>query len=213
MATEAAEAAPAAAQPTGAALLKKLVLRLDDGTLIKAAGGEGGDAKAAAVVLRPSDAYTGGKLTEAHLLKAQVLLCEAHAKLPDEGPLRSLSLGSKRSTDTGFEVRRRRRRPPGPACSGPAAACRAAGACWEWSGRLPAPHAPCAARDGPAASLAALARPRRLTGDCPTRRLRPAGRSRRLQALAVAGRRAGQRRRCGRAQQQAGAPAAGRASR
>ncbi|KAI7836070.1 hypothetical protein COHA_010039 [Chlorella ohadii] len=104
MATEAAEAAPAAAQPTGAAPLKKLVLRLDDGTLIKAAGGEGGDAKAAAVVLRPGDAYTGGKLTEAHLLKAQVLLCEAHAKLPDEGPLRSLSLGSKRSTDTGFEV-------------------------------------------------------------------------------------------------------------
>ncbi len=209
MATEAAEAAPAAVQPTGTALLKKLVLRLDDGTLIKAAGGEGGDAKAAAVVLRPSDAYTGGKLTEAHLLKAQVLLCEAHAKLPDEGPLRSLSLGSKRSTDTCFEVRRRRRRPPGLACSGPAAAWRAAGACWEWSGRLPAPHAPCAARDGPAASLGALPARGGSPGGCPTRRLRPAGRSRRIQALAVAGRRAGQRRRCGRALQRAGAPAAG----
>lgn len=104
MAAEAAEAAPAPAPPTGAGLLKKLVLRLDDGTLIKAAGGEGGDAKAAAMVLRPGAAYSGGKLTEAHLLKAQVLLCEVHAKLPEEGPLRSLSLGSKRSADTGFEV-------------------------------------------------------------------------------------------------------------
>lgn len=85
-------------------LLSKLVLRLDDGTLIKAAGGEGaeGGAAPAATVLRPADAYSQGNLTEAHLLKAQALLCEIHAKLPEEGPLRSLSLGSKRSTDTGF---------------------------------------------------------------------------------------------------------------
>lgn len=97
-------------------LLSKLVLRLDDGTLIKADGGEAGEgeggAPPAATVLKPADAYSQGSLTEAHLLKAQALLCEVHAKLPEEGPLRSLSLGSKRSTDTGFhaEVRFRRRR-------------------------------------------------------------------------------------------------------
>ncbi|KAL4432569.1 hypothetical protein ABPG77_000506 [Micractinium sp. CCAP 211/92] len=87
-------------------LLSKLVLRLDDGTLIKAAGGEGaeGSAPPAATVLKPADAYSQGSLTEAHLLKAQALLCEVHAKLPEEGPLRSLSLGSKRSTDTGFHA-------------------------------------------------------------------------------------------------------------
>lgn len=91
-----------------AALLKKLVLRLDDGTLIKA-GGEGTDA---ATVMKPAEAYGVGSLTEAHLLKAQALLCEVHAKLPEEGPLRSLSMGSKRSVDTGYhhaEVRCRRR--------------------------------------------------------------------------------------------------------
>ncbi|PSC74594.1 Swr1 complex bromodomain subunit Brf1 isoform A [Micractinium conductrix] len=81
-----------------AALLKKLVLRLDDGTLIKA-GGEGTDA---ATVMKPAEAYGVGSLTEAHLLKAQALLCEVHAKLPEEGPLRSLSMGSKRSVDTGY---------------------------------------------------------------------------------------------------------------
>lgn len=148
MAAEAAEAAAPAARPTGADLLKKLVLRLDDGTLIRGGGGEGGDGKAAATVLRPSEAYTGGKLTEAHLLKAQVLLCEAHAKLPEEGPLRSL--GSKRSTDTGVEVRRRRRPPPAAAPRAWAAACRARGP-GSW------PPDPCPAcmraperRDGPA---------------------------------------------------------------
>ena len=120
MAAEEQQAAAPAAH-----LLKKLVLRLDDGTLIRAGDGEGGDGKAAATVLRPGDAYTGGKLTEAHLLKAQVLLCEAHAKLPEEGPLRSL--GSKRSADTGFEVRRRRRPPPARPGRAWAAACRAQG--------------------------------------------------------------------------------------
>lgn len=83
--------------------LQKLVLRLDDGTLIKAADhGEGGEAPATAAVLKPAEAYNRGSLTEAHLLKAQALLCEVHAKLPEEGPLRSLSLGSKRSVDTGY---------------------------------------------------------------------------------------------------------------
>lgn len=94
------------------ALLKKLVLRLDDGTLIKGSGG--GDAGEAATVLTPTEAYASGALTEAHLLKAQALLCEVHAKLPEEGPLRSLSMGSKRSADTAFEVRP----PPPPAAAG-----------------------------------------------------------------------------------------------
>lgn len=212
MAAEAAEAAPAPAPPTGAGLLKKLVLRLDDGTLIKAAGGEGGDAKAAAMVLRPGAAYSGGKLTEAHLLKAQVLLCEVHAKLPEEGPLRSLSLGSKRSADTGFEVRRRRRRPPAAAGRPRRPLAWAAQPCRERPGTLPASHAACAARDGAAAPL----HPHPPAGGSPgathTRRLRPAGRSCWLQALAVAGRSAGQRCRCGRARQCAGGPAAGCAS-
>ena len=68
------------------ALLKKLVLRLDDGTVIRGGGGEG--EAPAAVVLKPAAAYAAGALTEAHLLKAQALLCEVHAKLPEEGPLR-----------------------------------------------------------------------------------------------------------------------------
>jgi hypothetical protein len=95
----------ASAEPSdkAEALLKRLVLRLDDGTMIKGSSGEG-DAPAA-TVLRPAEAYASGALTEAHLLKAQALLCEVHAKLPEEGPLRSLSMGSKRSVDTGFEVR------------------------------------------------------------------------------------------------------------
>ncbi len=109
-----ASPSPPMASERAQKLLSKLVLRLDDGTLIKAAGGEGaqGSAPPAATVLKPADAYSQGSLTEAHLLKAQALLCEVHAKLPEEGPLRSLSLGSKRSTDTGFhaEVRCRRRR-------------------------------------------------------------------------------------------------------
>lgn len=83
-------------------LLKKLVLRLDDGTVIRSSGEDG---EAGVAVLTPAAAYASGVLTEAHLLKAQALLCEAHAKLPEEGPLRSLSMGSKRSADTSFEVR------------------------------------------------------------------------------------------------------------
>jgi hypothetical protein len=83
-------------------LMKKLVLRLDDGTVIRSSGEDG---EAGVAVLTPAAAYASGVLTEAHLLKAQALLCEAHAKLPEEGPLRSLSMGSKRSADTSFEVR------------------------------------------------------------------------------------------------------------
>ncbi|EFN55691.1 hypothetical protein CHLNCDRAFT_133959 [Chlorella variabilis] len=94
----------AAQEPSAraSALLKKLVLRLDDGTVIKGSGG--GEGGAAVAVLKPAEAYAAGALTEAHLLKAQALLCEVHAKLPEEGALRSLSMGSKRSVDTGFEV-------------------------------------------------------------------------------------------------------------
>ena len=213
MAAEAAEAAPAPAPPTGPGLLKKLVLRLDDGTLIKAAGGEGGDAKAAAMVLRPGAAYSGGKLTEAHLLKAQVLLCEAHAKLPEEGPLRSLSLGSKRSADTGFEVRRRRRRPPARRCwQAPAAACVGGAALPEAAWQLARLACALCSAGWAAAPLAPPPPAGGSPGATHTRRLRPAGRPRRLQALAVAGRRAGQRRRCGRAPQCTGGPAAGCAS-
>lgn len=93
-----------------ASLLKKLALRLDDGTVIRASDSDG----ATATVLHPAAAYASGRLTEAHLLRAQALLCEVHAKLPEEGPLHSLSMGSKRSVDTGFEVRLP---PPPPAAA------------------------------------------------------------------------------------------------
>jgi hypothetical protein len=77
---------------------KKLALRLDNGTLIRPNG-------QAAEVLTPSRAMEEGLLSEAHLLKMQALLCEVHAKLPEEGPLKSISLGSKRSLDSVLEVR------------------------------------------------------------------------------------------------------------
>ena len=126
----------AMSEERASALLKKLVLRLDDGTVIRAGGGEG--EAPAAVVLKPAAAYDAGALTEAHLLKAQALLCEVHAKLPEEGPLRSLSMGSKRSADTAYEVGNATAAPP-PLPLPPAAAIaklqlRGAGAC-----RQPAP--------------------------------------------------------------------------
>lgn len=170
-------------------LLSKLVLRLDDGTLIKAAGGEGaeGGAAPAATVLRPADAYSQGNLTEAHLLKAQALLCEIHAKLPEEGPLRSLSLGSKRSTDTGFhgEVRSRhrcRRRRPRPPCA--ARASDARGMLSKASGSPPGHFgAQGRARQGP------LMRASSWAAACPLLGPGPAGWSHRIcQALALDGR-------------------------
>ena len=117
---------PVPPEGRGAALLKKLALRLDDGTVIRSSsdGGEGGGGGGGATVLTPADAYAAGALTEAHLLKAQALLCEVHARLPEEGPLRSI--GSKRSADTAFEVSR-------------VARCVAAAA-RRWAATLPPPR-------------------------------------------------------------------------
>ena len=102
--------APAAVPPPA----KKMRLVLDDGTVILGGG----------AVLRPAAAHEAGLLTEAHLLRAQALLCEEHAKLPEEGPLKSLSAGSKRSADTTLEVG------PPPAGAGWAACMAAAPGCW-----------------------------------------------------------------------------------
>ena len=174
--------APKGREP--ASLLKKLALRLDDGTLIKADG----------AVLRPGAAYEGGRLTEAHLLRAQALLCEVHAKLPEEGPLRSLSLGSKRSADTGFEVRaaaaaaaRRHRRWHRSARVGRGPAGRRRPAGWHW-GRPEWCTRPEQAAAGPVA-------PRRAACSRNASPVRTGG-SGSLQAVAIAGRRLRQRRGC-----------------
>lgn len=104
-----AENGPVSVEPapiTGAAIPKKprgLVLRLDNGTIISNREDITKGAYAA-VCLKPEEALEAGMLSEAHLLKAQALLCEVHAKLPEEGPLKSLSSGSKRSADTAFQV-------------------------------------------------------------------------------------------------------------
>lgn len=79
--------------------MKKLALRLDNGSLICSSGN-------GAEMLNPAQAMDRGLLSEAHLLKMQALLCEVHSKLPEEGPLKSISLGSKRSMDSVLEVRR-----------------------------------------------------------------------------------------------------------
>lgn len=76
----------------------RMTLRLDDGTTIRSRG------DGAAEVLKPRESYEAGLLSEVHLLRVQALLCQVHAKLPDEGPLKSLSLSSKRSAETVIEV-------------------------------------------------------------------------------------------------------------
>ena len=76
----------------------KFIFRLDNGSVIRS-GDEGAE------MLNPAKAMDRGMLSEAHLLKLQALLCEVHAKLPEEGPLKSISLGSKRSMDSVLEVR------------------------------------------------------------------------------------------------------------
>ena len=88
------EPAPVAAKP-----VKRLALRLDDGTVIQSS-----DPALSPTVLKPKEAWEAGLLNESHLLRMQALLCELHAKLPDEGPLKSISLGSKRSFDSVLEV-------------------------------------------------------------------------------------------------------------
>lgn len=94
----------AAADAVGAApaRLPRMVMRLDDGTVIKSTGSGGG--AAAVQRLTPEQAFAQGLLLESHLLQAQSMLCEVHSKLPEEGPLKSISTGSKRSIDTVFEV-------------------------------------------------------------------------------------------------------------
>lgn len=78
----------------------KVILRLDDGTVAKFRG----DTKSVEI-LDPQAAWKAGALREEHLLRIQSFLCEIHAKLPEEGPLKSVSLlSSKRSIDTVLEV-------------------------------------------------------------------------------------------------------------
>lgn len=56
-------------------------------------------------MIDPQAAWKAGALREEHLLRIQSFLCEVHAKLPEEGPLKSVSLlSSKRSIDTVLEV-------------------------------------------------------------------------------------------------------------
>lgn len=84
--------APAPAAP------KRFTFRLDDGTVLQRNGDE-------SVVMKPSEAWRAGYLTEEHLLRAQALLCEVHAKLPDEvDGLKSISTSTKRSMDSVLEV-------------------------------------------------------------------------------------------------------------
>lgn len=86
----------------GVPLRRRISLRLDDGTIIS---GCQKHAKSEAVVcLRPEQAYESGFLHEADLIKVQSLLCEVHARLPEVGPLRSVSTGTKRSLDSVLEV-------------------------------------------------------------------------------------------------------------
>jgi len=93
MAETAAAPAPAVAKPP-----RKLAIRLDNGTVIRATD------STEPTVFKPKDAWEAGILDESHLLKMQALLCELHAKLPEEGPLKSISIGSKRSIDSVLEV-------------------------------------------------------------------------------------------------------------
>lgn len=75
-----------------------MTFRLDDGTTIRSSG------EGKATVLKARESFAAGLLSETHLLRVQALLCEVHAKLPDEGPLKTLSLSSKRSAETDVEV-------------------------------------------------------------------------------------------------------------
>jgi hypothetical protein len=78
----------------------KVVFRLDNGTLAKYV-----TESKHVELLDPKAAWKAGALKEEHLLRIQSYLCEVHAKLPDEGPLKSVSLmSSKRSIDTVLDV-------------------------------------------------------------------------------------------------------------
>ena len=79
-------------------------LRLDDGTLISGCKKHTSEEAAPVVCLKPEEAFEKGYLQEADLLRAQAHLCEVHAKLPEAGPLKSVSTGTKRSLDSVLEV-------------------------------------------------------------------------------------------------------------
>lgn len=85
--------------------LRRFALRLDDGTLISGCKKHTKSETASIVCLRPEQAFESGFLHEAELLRVQSLLCEVHAKLPEAGPLKSFSTGTKRSLDSVIEVR------------------------------------------------------------------------------------------------------------
>lgn len=128
--------------PAGAKKKRRFSLRLDDGTLIRSTP----DGRVES--LSPEEAYRRGFLSEEHLLHTQALLCEAHAKLPDEGPLRSISNMSKRSADTLLEVCERARcgrgagrRRAGARALGQGAGGRP-GAAWRGGGSRPRDRAP-----------------------------------------------------------------------
>ena len=61
----------------------KIKLRLDDGTLCSFVV----ESKETSL-MTPDEAHKAGLLKENHLLKIQAFLCEVHAKLPNEGPLK-----------------------------------------------------------------------------------------------------------------------------
>ncbi len=99
VAVEPAAAAPSAGADAPAPA-RRLVFRLDDGTVIRAGAGA-----EPVEVLRPKEAWHAGLLRETHLIALEAKLCEVHAKLPDEGDLKSISTASKRSMDSVLEVR------------------------------------------------------------------------------------------------------------
>lgn len=77
----------------------KILFRLDNGTMARFKGDS-----TSVELMDPMTAWKNGSLTEEHLLRLQSYLCEVHAKLPEEGPLKSVSVGSKRSIDTVLDV-------------------------------------------------------------------------------------------------------------
>ena len=100
MSEDAAAPPSTAAAPAPALAPKRILsLRLDDGTLIRH---ESDGAKT--VVLKTEEAWKAGLLKENHLLRLQAILCEQHSKLPEEAPPKSISTGSKRSSDSVVEV-------------------------------------------------------------------------------------------------------------
>jgi hypothetical protein len=82
----------------------RLLLKLDNGTVITNHPRFSTASEIGIAVLRADAAEKAGLLSEADLFNLQAKLCELHAKLPEEGPLKSISSGSKRSFDAVVEV-------------------------------------------------------------------------------------------------------------